>query len=57
MNWERIAGRWRQFKDRAGQPWSRPTEDQLEATADRKASEKQLGEWTAARHEIDPIHK
>jgi hypothetical protein len=57
MNWERIAGRWRQFKDRAGQPWSSPTEDQLEATADRKASEKQLGEWTAARHEIDPIHK
>jgi hypothetical protein len=57
MNWERIAGRWKQFRDCAGQPWSRRTEDELEAAAVRKASEKQLGEWTAARHQIDPIHK
>jgi hypothetical protein len=45
MNWDRIAGHWKQLKDiYAG------------AVA-RKANEKQLAEWLARRHKADPIHK
>lgn len=56
MSWGRVAGSWKQFKDCARRQWARSS-DGLEAAVVRKASRKQLAEWAAARHEIDPIHK
>jgi hypothetical protein len=57
MNWPRVAGHWQQLKDRSRQRWGAPSADDLEAAAVRAAREKQLAEWTAERHGIDPIHK
>ena len=57
MNWEGIAGGWARFTRRASQRWHGPTEGELERAASREASRKQLAEWAAGRHVIDPIHK
>ncbi len=73
MNWNRIAGNWKQFKGSARQQWGRLTEDDLEVVAGkrehlagmiqeaygitREASRKQLSEWLARQHKTDPIHK
>jgi uncharacterized protein YjbJ (UPF0337 family) len=57
LNWDRIAGNWKQFKGFARRRWGRRTEDDLEAAATSEASKKQLAEWAAGRHDIDPIHK
>ena len=56
MNWDRIKGNWKQFKGRARRQWGRLTEDDLEVVAG-KVNQKQLAEWLARRHKIDPIHK
>jgi len=53
MNWDRIKGNWEQLMGSARRQWGRLTEDELA----REASEKQLAEWLARRHKIDPIHK
>jgi uncharacterized protein YjbJ (UPF0337 family) len=53
MNWDHIAGRWKQLKGGARRRWGRMAEDDA-----RLAREKQqLAEWLARRHKIDPIHK
>ena len=73
MNWDRIEGNWKQFKGSARQQWGRLSEDDLEVVAGkrdhlagkiqeaygitREASEKQLAEWLARQHKIDPLHK
>jgi len=57
LNWDRIAGNWKQLKGCARQRWRRPAGNELEAAATREASEKQLAEWAAGRHDVDPIHK
>jgi uncharacterized protein YjbJ (UPF0337 family) len=73
MNWDRIEGNWKQFKGSARQQWGRLTEDDLEVVGGkrerlagriqeaygitREASEKQLAEWLARQHKIDPLHK
>jgi hypothetical protein len=56
MNWGCIAGNWRHFKRRAKR-WGRPADVDLDVPAAREASKKQLAEWAADRHDIDPIHK
>ena len=53
MNRDRIAGTWKQLKGIARRQWGRLTEDELA----RDASEKQLAEWQARQHKVDPIHK
>ena len=73
MNWDRIAGTWKQLKGIARQQWGRLTADyahvaagererllgKIQATQGiaRQANEKQLAEWLARQHKIDPIHK
>ena len=57
MNWGSIAGNWEHLKGRAMRRWGRLTEDDFEAAASREASEKQLADWAAGRHDKDPIHK
>jgi uncharacterized protein YjbJ (UPF0337 family) len=73
MNRDRIAGYWRQFRGIAGQRWSRLTRNPAGVVAGRRqqtlgeiqegygvskeASEKQLAEWQARQHKVDPIHK
>ena len=73
MNWDRIAGNWKQLKGIARQQWGRLTEDYAGVIAGkrehllgkiqasygitRKANEKQLAEWLARQHKADPIHK
>ena len=53
MNWDRIAGTWRQPKGIARNQWGSLTADYIT----RQANEKRLAEWVARQHEIDPIHK
>jgi hypothetical protein len=53
VNWDRIAGGWKQLRRR----WGRPTLDELQAAVIREARKKQLAEWAAGRHDADPIHK
>jgi uncharacterized protein YjbJ (UPF0337 family) len=36
MNWEQIAGEWRQAKGRLRSKWAKLTDDDLEAIAGRK---------------------
>ena len=73
MNWDRIAGTWKQLKGIARKQWGRLTADyasviagererllgKIQATqgVTRQANEKQLAEWLARQHKIDPIHK
>ena len=58
MNWDRIQGSWKQLKGIARHRWGRLTGEIQEAHGiTREASEKQLAEWLARRHKIDPIHK
>jgi cystathionine beta-lyase/cystathionine gamma-synthase len=45
MNWNRIAGAWKQLKGLASRE------------RDRQANKKQLAEWLARQHKVDPIHK
>jgi uncharacterized protein YjbJ (UPF0337 family) len=49
MNWDRIAGGWKQVKSIAMQQWGRLRQ--------KKADEKRLAEWLAREHKADPIHK
>jgi hypothetical protein len=53
MNWDRIAGSWKQLKGIARQQRGRPSADGIT----RQAKEKQLAEWLARQHKIDPIYK
>ena len=73
MNRDRIAGRWKQLKGFARQLWGRLTADYAGVVAGKRqqrrgavqaaygitkdASEKQLAEWRAREHKVDPIHK
>jgi uncharacterized protein YjbJ (UPF0337 family) len=73
MNRDRIAGTWKQLKGIARKQWGRLTADDASVVAGererlcgkiqathgiaRQANEKQLAEWMARQHKIDPIHK
>ena len=57
MNLDSIAGNWKQLKRRARRQWGRLTDGEPVAAAARQASKKQLAEWVAGRHDVDPIHK
>jgi uncharacterized protein YjbJ (UPF0337 family) len=73
MNRDRIAGRWRQVRGIAAQLWGKLTANHAGIVAGRRqqtlgeiqaaygitkdASEKQLAEWLANQHKVDPIHK
>jgi len=73
MNWDRFTGNWRQVKGIARQQWSRLTADYAGVVAGKRqqmlgeiqaaygvtkdANEKQLAEWRARQHKVDPIHK
>jgi len=73
VNRDRIAGNWKQLKGSARQQWGRLTDDARQVRAGRRqrlagklqeangiireASEKQLAEWLARQHKIDPLHK
>ena len=53
MNLDRIAGCWKQLKGMTRQQWGRLTRDD----GVRRANEKQLAEWRARQHKVDPLHK
>jgi len=73
MNRERIAGRWKQLKGIARQRWGRLTGDYSGVVAGKRehmlggiqaaygitkeVDAKQLAEWLAHEHKVDPIHK
>lgn len=45
MNWDRIQEGWKQLRHRVSQRGA------------RQARERQMAEWLARRHKLDPIHK
>ena len=67
MNWDRIQGNWKQFKDSARQEWSALTDEQLDAIAGRREelvgriqeeygmskeeTEKQITDWQSRQQE------
>ena len=73
MNWDRIAGDWRQLKGATRLQWGRLTGDYASVVAGlrqrsldkiradhavtQRASAKQLTEWLEHQHKVDPIHK
>jgi uncharacterized protein YjbJ (UPF0337 family) len=73
MNRDRIEGNWRQLKGFARQQWGRLTANYAGVVAGKRqqllgsiqaahgstkeADEKQLAEWLARQHKVDPIHK
>jgi uncharacterized protein YjbJ (UPF0337 family) len=73
MNWDRIAGQWRQVRGIAGQQWGKLTSNYAGVVAGRRqqtlgeiqaaygiskgVSAKQLAEWQARQHKSDPIYK
>jgi uncharacterized protein YjbJ (UPF0337 family) len=73
MNLDRVVGRWKQLKGMTRQKWGRLTrnyagvvigkreqllgETQAAYGVVRQAKEKQLAEWLARQHKIDPLHK
>ena len=73
MNWDRILGNWKQLKGIVRQRWGRLTADYAGVVAGKReqqlgkiqsahgitaqANEKQLAEWLARQHKVDPIHK
>jgi uncharacterized protein YjbJ (UPF0337 family) len=73
MNLDRIKGRWMQLKGSARQRWGRLIgnyagviagkrqhllgEIQAAYGDSKQANEKQLAEWLAQQHKVDPLHK
>lgn len=73
MNRDRIEGNWRRLKGFARQLWGRLTANSAGVVAGKRqqllgsvqaahgsakeADEKQLAEWLARQHKVDPIHK
>lgn len=73
MNRDRIAGYWRQLRGIVRQRWSRLTANYAGVVAGRRqqtlgeiqeaygvtkdVSEKQLADWQARQHKVDPIYK
>ena len=73
MNWDRIAGTWKQVKGIARRQWGRLRADEAGVAAGererllgkiqatygitRQANERRLAEWLVRQHKIDPIHK
>lgn len=47
---------WQQLKGLARQKWALLRSKRARAVA-QQASEKQLAEWRAEQHKVDPIHK
>jgi hypothetical protein len=56
LNWRCVAGNWRILMRRARR-WGRPAKVAVDVADTRQASEKQLADWAAGRHDVDPIHK
>jgi len=68
MNWDRIAGNWKQFKGNVVQQWGKLTDDQLEVIAGRRdlllgriqelygiskeEGEKQLADWEIRMQQV-----
>ena len=73
MNWDRVAGGWRQVRGIAGQQWGKLTANYAGVVAGRRqqtlgeiqaaygvikaATAKQLAEWQARQHKRGPIPK
>jgi uncharacterized protein YjbJ (UPF0337 family) len=72
MNWDRVAGQWRQLRGIAAQQWGKLTSNYASVVAGRRqqtlgqiqaaygiskaVSERQLAEWQAVQSKRDPIH-
>jgi uncharacterized protein YjbJ (UPF0337 family) len=73
MNRDCIAGYWRQLRGITWERWSRVTANYAGVVAGRRqqtlgqiqtaygvakdVNEKQLADWQARQHKVDPIHK
>lgn len=73
MKWGWVQGNWTQLKGIARTQWGRLTRDYVGVVAGkrqqllgkteatraitRNAEERQLAEWLARQHKVDPIHK
>ena len=71
MNWDHIEGNWKQFKGNVKEQWSKLTDDQLDASAGKRAplvgkiqetygvskdeAEKQLAEFQERMKEISHV--
>ena len=67
MNWDRIAGNWKQAKGKVKEQWGKLTDDDLDKVAGKRdqlvgkiqnsygigkdEAEKQLGEWEARQRD------
>jgi len=49
MNWDRIEGSWKQFKDTARQQWRKLTDDPLDAISGKRHAEKRGATWEQAQ--------
>ena len=68
MNWDRIEGKWKQFKGNVKQQWGKLTDDQLDVIAGKREqlfgkiqetygisieeTEKQLSAWQERQNEM-----
>jgi uncharacterized protein YjbJ (UPF0337 family) len=69
MNWDRIAGNWKQAKGKVKEQWGKLTDHDLDAIAGKRdqlagkiqnsygvgkdEAEKQIGEWEARHRDAD----
>jgi uncharacterized protein YjbJ (UPF0337 family) len=58
MDWDRIAGNWKQIKGRTRQRWGRLTGELPQARGlTPKATQRHYDDWLARQHKSDPIYK
>lgn len=66
MNWDRVAGNWKQFKGRVKEQWGKLTNDQLDEIAGKRDqlvgriqnaygvgrddAERQVSDWESRQH-------
>src|SRR5258708_39142678 len=71
MNWDRIAGNWKQAKGKVKQQWGKLTDDELDQVAGKRdqlvgkiqdsygigkdEAEKQLKEWESRQRDFDHL--
>ena len=72
MNWDRIAGNWKQAKGKVKEQWGKLTDDDIDKMAGKRdqlvgkiqnaygvgkdEAEKQISDWEARQRDLDEKH-
>ena len=63
MDWDRIAGNWKQFRGKAKEQWGKPTDDELDQVEGKreqlegKIQERYGGSKDEAKRQVDEFCK